>query len=102
MSFSVTFGQTPEFAVQLDGGTTFGAEYDESFAMSSSYNDLKDKPTLNGKTIQGAMDEEDPTVPDWAKQPTKPGYSAEDVGAIPADSALGEADLEYMWDTTEI
>lgn len=102
MSFSVTFGQTPEFAVQLDGGNTFGAEYDESFAMSSSYNDLKDKPTLNGKTIQGAMDEEDPTVPDWAKQPTKPGYSAEDVGAIPADSALGEADLEHMWDTTEI
>lgn len=102
MSFSVTFGQTPEFAVQLDGGNTFGAEYDESFVMSSSYNDLKDKPTLNGKTIQGAMDEEDPTVPDWAKQPTKPGYSAEDVGAIPAESTLGEADLEYMWDTTEI
>jgi hypothetical protein len=102
VSFAVTFSQTPEFSVQLAGDNTFGAEYNESITMSSSYNDLKDKPTLNGKTIRGDMDEEDPTVPDWAKQPTKPGYSAEDVGAIPADSALDEADLEYMWDTTEI
>lgn len=29
--------------------------------------------------------ETDPTVPDWAKQPTKPTYTAEDVGAAPAE-----------------
>ena len=29
--------------------------------------------------------EEDPTVPDWAKQPTKPTYTADEVGALPAD-----------------
>lgn len=35
------------------------------------------------------MDETDPTVPEWAKQPEKPTYTAEDVGAQPAgDYAL--------------
>ena len=27
-------------------------------------------------------EEEDPTVPDWAKQPTKPKYTAQEVGAV--------------------
>lgn len=35
----------------------------------------------------GAPKEEtDPTVPDWAKQPTKPAYTAAEVGAIPVPS----------------
>jgi hypothetical protein len=29
------------------------------------------------------VEETDPTVPDWAKQPTKPKYTAAEVGAIP-------------------
>lgn len=29
------------------------------------------------------IDETDPTVPDWAKQPKKPSYTAEEVGALP-------------------
>lgn len=29
------------------------------------------------------FEETDPTVPDWAKQPEKPTYTAEDVGALP-------------------
>lgn len=31
--------------------------------------------------------ETDPTVPDWAKQSTKPTYTADEVGAIPASRA---------------
>jgi hypothetical protein len=34
------------------------------------------------------INETDPTVPDWAKQPTKPSYTAEEVGALPADSDI--------------
>lgn len=30
--------------------------------------------------------ESDPTVPSWAKQPTKPSYTAEEVGALDADT----------------
>lgn len=32
--------------------------------------------------------EEDPTVPSWSKQPNKPTYTAEEVGAMPADAAF--------------
>lgn len=32
------------------------------------------------------FNESDPTVPAWAKQATKPKYTAEEVGALPADS----------------
>jgi len=32
--------------------------------------------------------ETDPTVPKWAKQPTKPTYTAEEVGALPADTPI--------------
>jgi hypothetical protein len=35
------------------------------------------------------LDEADPTVPDWAKQPNKPSYTADEVGAQPkGDYAL--------------
>lgn len=32
--------------------------------------------------------ETDPTVPDWAKEPQKPTYTAEEVGALPADTNI--------------
>lgn len=92
MNFSVSFDESPGFNVEID----------EKIVVPKSYNDLTDKPTLNGQTIQGDMEESDPTVPEWAKRPQRPEYSAEDVGAIPSGAALGKSDLEYMWDTTEI
>ena len=36
------------------------------------YTKLKNKPTLNGKEIVGAMEEVDPGVPEWAKEPEIP------------------------------
>ena len=33
--------------------------------------------------IGGIQEETDPTVPAWAKQPTKPSYTADEVGALP-------------------
>lgn len=38
--------------------------------------------------------ETDPTVPDWAKNPTKPEYTAAEVGAIPASEASNFARKE--------
>lgn len=55
---------------------------------------------LNGKRVfafatpLGSNQETDPTVPEWAKQPDKPTYTADEVGAIPADKlpeAISEA-----------
>lgn len=34
------------------------------------------------------VEETDPTVSDWAKAPEKPSYSAEEVGALPADTKI--------------
>lgn len=34
--------------------------------------------------------EQDPTVPDWAKQPEKPSYTADEVGADPSGTAAGQ------------
>lgn len=47
--------------------------------------DLEKRPSGgNG----GITKEVDPTVPDWAKQPTKPSYTASEVGALPADTVI--------------
>lgn len=40
----------------------------------------------NGGGSGGITQETDPTVPAWAKQPNKPGYTAEEVGAASKES----------------
>jgi len=52
------------------------------------------------ETIESAgyiTQETDPTVPSWAKQPSKPTYTASEVGAIPSSAkgaASGVAELD--------
>ncbi len=41
---------------------------------------LKENPVVT--------DEKDPTVPNWAKQPEKPKYTAKEVGALPSDTKI--------------
>jgi len=47
---------------------------------TSDYRKLKNKPTINGTELYDNYDEIDPTVPDWAKEATKPTYTAEELG----------------------
>lgn len=46
------------------------------------------------------MKEEDPTVSGWAKEPTKPSYTAEEVGAIKNDEikAISLDELNSLWE----
>lgn len=68
----------------------------------SDYKQLKNKPSINGVEIDGnktlddlgiqqkgeyITEETDPTVPQWAKENTKPTYTASEVGADSAGSA---------------
>lgn len=68
----------------------------------SDYEDLTSKPSIAGITLSGnkTLDElgiqpkgnyltaeTDPTVSSWAKSPTKPTYTASEVGADPAGTA---------------
>lgn len=83
-----------------------------TLALSKDYTDKQvEKIQLGGidsETIKQAVDEymtknpvneTDPTVPDWAKQPSKPTYTAAEVGAMPADG--GDLELIYNTKTTE-
>lgn len=69
---------------------------------TSDYSDLENKPQLNGITLEGnktledvgaqpkgnyLTSETDPTVPQWAKNPTKPTYTATEVGADSSGTA---------------
>ena len=66
-------------------------------ATSGSYNDLTNKPTIpTVPTNVSAFtndagyltSETDPTVPSWAKQSTKPSYTASEVGALPDTTVI--------------
>ena len=72
-------------------------------ATSGSYNDLSNKPTIptiptkvsafeNDNGYLTSYTETDPTVPNWAKQPNKPSYTPDEVGA----DAKGAADTALL------
>lgn len=45
------------------------------------------------------VDEKDPTVPDWAKQPEKPKYTATEVGALPSTTNIPSKTSELINDS---
>lgn len=47
-----------------------------------------DNVEQNGGGGGGIAQETDPTVPAWAKQPKKPSYTADEVGALPASTKI--------------
>lgn len=46
--------------------------------------------------IGGITKETDPTVPSWAKEPNKPSYTAEEVGALPDSTELFSGDYNDL------
>lgn len=85
--------------VELDGDMTledFGAAH-ASDLFSGDYNDLTNKPTIpvvpqNVSAFNNdagyLTSETDPTVPAWAKAPSKPTYTASEVGALADDTPI--------------
>lgn len=81
---------------------SLGFDFKEQYvAGTSDYNKLKNKPTLNGKEIMGAMEEIDPTVPNWAKAETRPVYTPEDVGAMAEGSitSVSTTEIDELWNS---
>lgn len=75
-------------------------EVDDKIAGSGSV-DLTDyytKQEIEGKGY--LTTETDPTVPDWAKQPNKPVYTANEVGALPDTTKI--PDITRLATKTEI
>ncbi len=73
--------------------------YKEQTGGTRNYEELENLPSLDGEKIIGNIRERDPTVPDWAKAPTKPTYQADEVGAIPEESAISIAELQEIFDS---
>ena len=93
-----------------DDRTTLEISESINFGGSSNYEDLTNKPSINDVTLVGnktatdlglISEEVDPTVPAWAKQPTKPHYTPLEVGAFPFTD-IGDIDLDpYDYDFAE-
>lgn len=70
--------------------------------FSGAYKDLTGQPDIPSKPEDiGAQpagnyltEETDPTVPNWAKQPTKPSYTASEVGALPSTTKIPSTPAE--------
>ena len=77
-----------------------GNAYDENIYINGAWEvigdttvDLSDyyKKTEADAKFLTDYTETDPTVPAWAKAATKPSYTASEVGALPADTAIPTA-----------
>ena len=65
---------------------------------ANDYRKLVNKPHINGTELYDNYDEIDPTVPLWAKENTKPEYTAEEVGALNEDAEMSLTDVKGIWD----
>lgn len=89
---------------ELETGVDTDLDVDMEFenvteVSTNDYEKLINKPKLNGVEILGNMDEIDPTVPKWAKEPTKPEYSADEVGAVNENNALTFKEIDDIFNS---
>ncbi len=53
-----------------------------------STSDIRIDISTDSVVVHSIEQEEDPTVAEWAKQPNKPSYTPEEVGAMPSDTYI--------------
>lgn len=58
------------------------------YAQEGGYSGTEEEFYAKLAEESGEFEEIDPTVPDWAKQPEKPKYTADEVGALPKDTEI--------------
>ena len=59
---------------------------------------IRNGATLGATALQSFI-ETDPTVPDWAKTPNKPTYTAQEVGALPSSTTIPTKTSELINDS---
>lgn len=63
----------------------------------------EDKQGLSREQVEGIVDDKISTeIPAWAKEPTKPSYTAEEVGALPSDTPMFSGDYNDLTNKPEI
>ena len=71
----------------VSASAVYNAIVDEEEVISAALNDL------NSRIENMVVEETDPTVPAWAKQATKPSYTASEVGAVPTSRTINGKSL---------
>lgn len=88
--FSVEFTEKVDASREYyDSGYAAGNEAGYAAGHDAGYTEGEQDGYKNGFTDGvNSVEETDPNVPDWAKQPEKPKYTADEVGAQPANENL--------------
>lgn len=76
--------------------SSLSGKVDKVEGKGLSTNDYTDAE--KAKVDSALQSETDPTVPAWAKQPDKPSYTAQEVGALPANTPIPTALSELSED----
>ena len=84
--------QTQAYYLDDEGNLAYDAERAASLPSD-------DETPPGGGTLPDGFAETDPTVPMWAKQPTKPKYTANEVGALPANTSIPSKTSELTNDS---
>ena len=79
-------------AVTVEGGAVFNIS--EVFGEGPYVIEFTE-----GNVSGGVSKETDPTVPDWAKEPQKPTYTASEVGALPDSTQIPNALSDLVEDS---
>ena len=93
--FAIDFFEGSLDAYPKDGSTIITMAIDEVTEIIHK---------IPAKFLPASTEETDPTVPAWAKEATKPSYTADEVGALSKDTPLFSGDyndLENAPDITE-
>jgi hypothetical protein len=97
---SVELVKDTEIDADVSRDTEIDAEVSDYVREGTTdYEKLSNLPSINGTPLIGNYDECDPTVPDWAKDDTKPAYTTDEIGAINTKDEVSFADIKEMWDT---
>ena len=75
-----------ELATALGNDPNFATTVTELIGTKTTRNDVVD--IVNDMLTDAGIVETDPTVPQWAKQSTKPTYTASEVGALPTTTFI--------------
>lgn len=67
--------------------------------VERDYNLLYNHPSINGTEHVGNYNEIDPTVPGWAKEPSKPTYNYQDTGAVGGENQVRYEEIDRMFNT---
>ena len=91
---AAALGDDPNFATTI--ATQIGGKVDKVSGKGLSTNDFTNAYKTKVDSALQSYTETDPTVPAWAKEPNKPTYTAEDVGALPNTTVLFSGDYNDL------